>query len=418
MADRIKKTLQNGWQVLVYNKKKGGITDMKDFVFSNKTKIYFGKEQLAHLSEEVVRFGKKVLLVYGGGSIKKIGLYDKVMGLLKEAGAKVYELPGVEPNPRHTTVNKGAAICKAEGIDVLLAVGGGSTIDCTKAIAAAAKYEGDDCWDLVTRKASVSTSLPIICILTLAATGSEMDGGCVISNMETNEKYGYFGPDNHPDVSFLDPTNTYTVSAYQTASGSADIMSHIFDVAYFSNQDEMDMLLRIQEEVLKTVVKYAPIAIEKPDDYEARANLMWASSWALNDFLYDGLAQATTCHAIEHELSAFYDITHGHGLAIVTPRWLTYILGEETAPRIKRFGVNVLGVDEALSDMDGAKAAIGKLETFFFETLGLKSRLSDLGIDDKNFAVMAKKACGASGKLAGFTTLTPEDVEQIFRMCL
>jgi alcohol dehydrogenase YqhD (iron-dependent ADH family) len=390
---------------------------MQDFIFQNKTKVYFGKDQLEHLGKEISRFGKKVLMVYGGGSIKKIGLYDKVMKELEKEGMIVFELGGVEPNPHHTTVNKGAQICKKESIDVLLAVGGGSTIDATKGIAAAAKYEGDDVWDLVTHKASVSETLPIVTVLTLAATGSEMDGGCVISNVETNEKLGYLGPDNHPDVSFLDPSNTFTVSAYQTASGSADIMSHVFDVAYFSKQDEMDMLIRMQEEVLKTVVKYAPVAVKTPDDYEARANLMWASSWALNDFLYDGLSQATVCHAMEHELSAFYDITHGHGLAILTPRWLTYILDEETAPRIKRFGVNVLGVDATLSLMDGAKEAIRALEEFFFNTLGLKPTLTDLGIDDRNFAAMAKKAC-RNDVLHGFTDLTPEDVEKIFRMCL
>ena len=385
---------------------------MRDFVFENKTKVYFGKEQLCHLHEEVARFGKRVLLVYGGGSIKRIGLYDKVMVELQKAGANVFELAGVEPNPRHTTENKGAAICKQEGIDVLLAVGGGSTIDATKAIAAGAKYEGDDVWDLITQKASVSETLPIITVLTLSATGSEMDGGCVISNVETNEKLGYFAPDNNPDVSFLDPTNTFSVSAYQTACGSVDIMSHIFDVAYFSKRQSMDMLLRIQEEVLKTVVKYAPAAVAKPDDYEARANLMWASSWALNNFLYEGFFQATVCHSMEHELSAFYDITHGHGLAILTPRWLTYVLDEETAPIIQRFGVNVMGLDGSLPVMEGAKAAIQALENFFFEALGLKSRLSDLGIDEKN------KACGAEGILHGFTDLTPADVEKIFRMCL
>lgn len=391
---------------------------MKDFVFSNKTKVYFGKNQLHHLGEEVNRFGKKVLLVYGGGSIKRIGLYDKIIGELNKVGADVYELSGVEPNPRHTTVNKGAAICKKENIDVLLAVGGGSTIDCTKGIAAAAKFDGDDCWDLVTHKASVNETLPIITILTLSATGSEMDGGCVISNVETNEKFGYFAPDNNPDVSFLDPTNTFSVSAYQTACGSADIMSHIFDVAYFSKQEEMDMLLRIQEEVLSTVVKYAPAALKKPDDYEARANLMWASSWALNGFLYDGVSQNTVCHMMEHELSAFYDITHGHGLAILTPKWLSYILDEETAPRIKRFGVNILGVDPSLNVMDGAKEAIAQLEKFFFETLGLKSKLSDLGIGEENFTLMAKKACGENGKIEAFTTLYPDDVEKIFKMSL
>lgn len=390
---------------------------MKDFVFHNKTKVYFGKNQLGHLHEEIAIFGKKVLLVYGGGSIKKIGLYGKVLTELEKAGMTVFELPGVEPNPRHTTVNKGASICKKEGIDVLLAVGGGSTIDAAKGIAAAAKYDGNDVWDLVTHKAEVKETLPIVTVLTLAATGSEMDGGCVISNMDTNEKYGYFGPDNNPDVSFLDPTNTFTVSAYQTACGSTDIMSHVFDVGYFTRQDTMDMLIRMQEEVLKTVIKFAPTAIENPDDYDARANLMWASTWALNNFLYDGLSQAAVCHAMEHELSAYYDITHGHGLAILTPRWLSYVLDEETAPRIKRFGENVFGIDASLSPMDGAKSAIRALEKFLFETLGLKSKLSDFGIDDKNFAAMAKNACG-NGVLHGFTDLTPDDVDKIYKMCL
>ncbi len=392
---------------------------MNDFVFQNPTKVYFGKNHLGHLGEELSRFGKKVLLAYGGGSIKKNGLYGKVMAELGKAGLTVFELPGIEPNPRHTTVNKGAAICKKEGVDVVLAVGGGSTIDACKAIAATAKYRGDDSWDLVSGKASVAESLPLVTILTLAATGSEMDGGCVISNVGTNEKNGYFPPDANPRISFLDPQNTFSVGPYQTACGSADIMSHIFDVAYFTRKDQMDMLLRVQEEVLKTVVKYAPAAVKDGTDYEARANLMWASSWALNGFLYEGFIQDTVCHAMEHELSAFYDITHGHGLAILTPRWLAYVLGEDTAPRIKRFGEKVLGVDPSLPPMEGAKAAIAALEQFYFGTLGLQSRLSDLGIDDGKFAVMAEKACSfTGGKLDSFTVIRPKDVEAIYRMCL
>ena len=391
---------------------------MNSFIFANPTKVYFGKDQLVHLGEEVSRFGKKVLLAYGGGSIKRIGLYDKVTAELAKAGMTVFELAGVEPNPHHTTVNNGAEICKREGIDVVLAVGGGSTIDACKAIAATARYEGTDSWDLVTGKASVKKTLPIVTVLTLAATGSEMDGGCVISNVEKNEKLGYFPPNAYPRVSFLDPTNTFTVSPYQTASGSADIMSHIFDMAYFGNSDEMDMLRRIQEEVLSTVVKFAPVAVKDGSNYEARANLMWAASWALNGFLYDGIVQDVVCHQMEHELSAFYDITHGHGLAILTPRWLAYVLNEDTAPLVKRFGERVMGVDPTLGLMDGAKASIAALEKFLFETLGLKSRLSDLGIDDRNFAAMAKKACGAKGKIESFTTLTPADIEAIFRMCL
>lgn len=389
---------------------------MNNFVFQNTTKIYFGKGQLVHLADELKQYGTRVLLTYGGGSIKRIGLYDSIVSSLNESGFTVFELPGVEPNPRHTTVNKGADICKKENIDVLLAVGGGSTIDCTKAIAAAAYYEGD-AWDLVKQKVPVTKALPILTVLTLSATGSEMDCGGVISNMETNEKIGLVHPLLQPNVSFLDPEYTYSVSRFQTACGSVDIISHIFDCNYFTAGDKMDMMSRIQEEVIRTVIKYAPIALEQPENYEARANLMWASSWALNRFLDNGIIQAPTCHMIEHELSAFYDITHGLGLAIITPRWMEYILDETTAPQIKKFGVNIFGVEDNLSDMDGAKETIHRLSDFLFKKLGLQSRLSEVGIDDRNFSIMAEKAC-AGGTLKGYKTLTPKDVEAIFRMCL
>lgn len=389
---------------------------MYNFIFQNTTKIYFGENQLGHLGEELKLYGTRVLLTYGGGSIKKIGLYDTIMDELKKAGLTVFELAGIDPNPRHTTVNKGADICKKEKIDVLLAVGGGSTIDCTKAIAAAAFYEGDS-WDLVTRKAPVTQALPILTVLTLAATGSEMDAGGVISNLETNEKNALVHPLLLPKVSFLNPDATYSVNAFQTACGSVDILSHVFDVYYFTAAEKMDMVDRMMEEVIKTVVKYAPIAIKEPQNYEARANLMWASSWALNGFLQTGGFQDTVCHAMEHELSAFYDITHGLGLAILTPRWMEYILDESTAPQFKKFGVHVFGVDASASDLDGAKQAIAALNDFLFKTLGLQSTLTEIGIDDTNFKVMAKKACGED-VLKGFKTLTPEDVENIFKMCL
>ncbi|MBR0248866.1 MAG: iron-containing alcohol dehydrogenase [Synergistaceae bacterium] len=391
---------------------------MNDFVFQNTTKIYFGRNQLQNLGTEIKQFGSKVLLAYGGGSIKKNGLYDKVMAELKKASMTVFELSGVEPNPHHTTVNKGAEMCRKENINVVLAVGGGSTIDCAKAVAATAYSKSGNSWDLVIGKEPVTNALPIMTVLTIAATGSEMDAGAVISNVDTQEKLGLIHHLLQPKVSFLDPTNTFTVTAYQTASGSADIMSHIFDTLYFASDERLDMSYRMMDELLKTVVKYAPIAIARPDDYEARANLMWASSWGLNGFLSCGVMQAPTCHRIEHELSAVYDITHGHGLAIVTPRWLEYILTPETAPQIKRLGVKVFDVDASLSDIDGASEAIKRLSDFFFKTLGLKSRLSDLGIDDSKFALMARKACGKNGVIKGFATLKPDDVEKILRVCL
>ncbi len=390
---------------------------MNNFIFQNTTKIYFGNDQLAHLAEEIKQYGSRVLLTYGGGSIKRIGLYDKVMTVLKEADITVFELSGVEPNPRHTTVNRGADICKEQHIDVLLAVGGGSTIDCTKAIAAAAYYDGDS-WDLVKQKAPVTKALPILTVLTLAATGSEMDCGGVISNMDTNEKLGLVHPLLQPKVSFLDPTNTFSVNAFQTACGSADIISHVLDVNYFTAGEKMDMASCMQEEVMRTVIKYAPVAIKEPENYEARANLMWASTWALNGFLDNGIFQAPTCHMMEHELSAFYDITHGLGLAILTPRWMEYILDDTTAPQFKKFGMSLFGVDSALSNMEGAKEAIKRLSNFFYKDLGLQSHLSEIGIaDDSQFATMAEKAC-IGGAINGYRSLKPEDVVSIFNMCL
>jgi len=389
---------------------------MNPFMFQNTTKIYFGKDQLENLSIELKNYGSKVLLTYGGGSIKKIGLYDKVVNQLQSHGIEFIEFGGIEPNPRHSTVNKAAAICKNENIDVILAVGGGSTIDASKAIAAATFYHGD-CWDLVTHKAPVTKALPLLTVLTISATGSEMDSGGVISNIETHEKYGLLHPLLLPKVSFLDPTLTYSVSEYQTASGAADILAHIFDLYYFTLHPQLSMIHDVIESIIKTVVKYGPIAIKDPENYEARANLMWASTWALNGFLGTGIIQAPTCHMIEHELSAHYDITHGHGLAIITPHWLSYVLNDKTAPIIKDFGVNIFGIDSSSETMEGAKHAIDRLSKFYSEDLGLSSTLSSLNIDYTNFETMAKNAC-RNNLIKGFVELSKNDVVKILQMSL
>lgn len=388
---------------------------MNSFVYNIPTKVYFGENQLGKLGKEVSKFGKRVLVTYGGGSIKQIGLYDKVMEELKAAGLEVFELGGIEPNPRVTSVNAGADICKKEGIDVLLAVGGGSTIDATKFIGAAAFYEGD-AWDLVIRKAPITNCLPIVTILTLSGTGSEMDAGGVISNTETQDKFGMGHPGMQPKVSFLDPTVTYSVSPYQTACGSVDMLSHIFEV-YFNMNKDLFMLDAMMEGLIKTVIKFAPIAYREPENYEARANLMWASSWAINGFIDGGKRQAWSCHPMEHELSAIYDISHGLGLAILIPRWMTYTLDETTAPKFYQFGVNVFGIDPSLEPMVVAKKSIEMLSDFFFKELELKSRLSEIGIDKTHFEHMAKKACN-NGVLNGFKPLNQEDIVKIFEMCL
>lgn len=388
---------------------------MKSFVYHVPTKVYFGEGQLCHLGEELKQCGKKVLLSYGGGSIKKSGLYDLLLEEMKKANLEVFELAGIEPNPRIESVREGARLCKQHDIDVVLAVGGGSTIDAAKFIAAGACTD-DDPWDFFVAGAPIDKALPLITVLTLSATGSEMDSCGVISNMETNDKLARYSDHVFPKVSFLDPTLTYTVNEYQTACGSADILSHIFEV-YFNMNKDLYMLDTVMEGLMRTVIKYAPIALREPENYEARANLMWASSWAINGFINGGKQQAWSCHPMEHVLSAYYDITHGLGLAILTPRWMKYCLDETRVSKFYQFGVNVFGIDASLEPMEVAERAIEELSTFFFRTLGLKSRLSEVGIDDTHFEQMSQKACKGE-VLAGFKPLGKEDIKKIFERCL
>lgn len=389
---------------------------MNNFIYNIPTKVYFGENQLENLGKELRKFGRRVLLTYGGGSIKRIGLYDRVIEELRKAEMEVFELSGIEPNPRIESVRKGVEICKNEGVDVLLAVGGGSTIDATKFMAAGACVD-HDAWEFFGANAKpIERALPIVTILTLSATGSEMDTGGVISNLETGDKLGRLAPALLPKVSFLDPTLTYSVGKFQTAAGSADIMSHILEV-YFNTQKDLFMLDCFMEGMLKTVVKYAPIAINEPENYEARANLMWTSSWAINGFINGGKRKAWSCHPMEHELSAVYDITHGLGLAILTPRWMEYCLDETNVDKYVQYGVNVFGIDSTMDKMAIAKESIRLTSEFLFDKLGLQRTFTEVGIKPEDFELMAKKAC-RYGDIKGFKTLTVDDVINIFKMCL
>jgi alcohol dehydrogenase YqhD (iron-dependent ADH family) len=389
---------------------------MNSFIYNIPTKVYFGENQLGNLGSEILKFGKRVLLTYGGGSIKRIGLYDRVIEELRSAGAEVFELSGIEPNPRIESVREGVRICKEQNIDVLLAVGGGSTIDATKFMAAGACVE-HDAWEFFGANAKpIERALPIVTILTLSAPGSEMDTAGVISNLATGDKLGRLAQPLLPKVSFLDPTLTYSVSKYQTACGAADIMSHIIEV-YFNTQEDLFMLDCFMEGMLKTVVKFAPVAIVEPENYEARANLMWTSSWAINGFINGGKRKAWSCHPMEHELSAVYDITHGLGLAILTPRWMKYCLDETNVDKYVQYGVNVFGIDANMDKMAIARESIRRTEEFLFEKLGLQRTFTEVGIKREDFRHMAEKAC-RYGDIKGFKTLTIEDVERIFEMCL
>lgn len=392
---------------------------MSSFIYDIPVKVYFGKNQLNNLNSELKKFGKNVLITYGKNSIKKIGLYDEIVKELNKDNFNIFELSDIEPNPRIETVRKGVEICKNNNIDVVLAVGGGSTIDASKFICAGAKSELDP-WDFIDleKRAKIEDALPLVTILTLSATGSEMDNGGVITNLSTNEKIGRGDRNMLPKVSFLDPTNTYTVSAYQTACGSVDILSHIFEV-YFNTENDLYMLDTIMEGLMKTVIKYAPVAIADPENYEARANLMWASSWAINGFIDGGKkSTAWSCHPMEHELSAFYDITHGLGLAILTPRWLEYCLDEERLYKYVQFGINVFDIDKNLPDMEIAEKSIERVYDLFFNKLGLQKTLTEINIDDRHFDIMAKKSLKGNSSIKGFKELTEEDVRKIYEMCL
>ena len=388
---------------------------MLNYVHEIPTKLYFGKGQISHLDEILRSLGKKVLLTYGGGSIKKMGLYDTVIDILKKGGFEVTELSGIEPNPRIESVEEGVRLCKDNNIDVILAVGGGSTIDCSKAIAAGVFYDGD-LWDMVASYHGTLKALPLVDILTLSATGSEYDGGGVITNLKTHEKIG--NSYTYPYASICDPTYTFSVSKYQTASGTADIMSHIFE-GYFSRTEDSDLSDHIAEGVLKTAIKYLPVALKEPDNYTARANLMAISSVACSGIpQYGKQDTGWPCHAMEHELSAFYDITHGIGLAILTPRWMRFILEKDPSCtwRFVRFAKNVWGLD---GDDEKALAIAGieKLEEFFAQS-GIPKNLTELKITDEHFEEMAAHANYGNYLKDAFVALTNEDIVEIYKACL
>ncbi len=385
---------------------------MYNFRFYVPTKIYFGKGQISHLSE-LKEYGTKVLLVYGGGSIKRNGIYDSAMKIMGDAGLTVYELAGVEPNPRIGTVRRGVSMCRDEKIDMVLAIGGGSTIDCAKVVAAGAKYEGD-AWDIVLDGSKAVSALPIFSVLTLSATGSEMDQFAVISDMSKNEKWGTGADCMKPTMSILDPTYTFSVSKKQTAAGTADMMSHTFE-NYFTKEKGVDVQARFAEGLLKTMIKYGPVALQHPDDYDARANLMWAASHAINGLIANGSQPAWCVHPMEHELSAFYDITHGQGLAILTPVWMEYVLEKDPATA-ENFAVYARNVWDITDDDDesAAKKAIECTRKFFFETMGLPENLRAVGItSDEHFEVMAEKA--AKGSVGCFVPLTKDDIIRIYK---
>lgn len=387
---------------------------MNNFTYQNPTKLIFGKGQLEALKTEVPQYGKKVLVVYGGGSIKKNGVYDSVMNTLNEIGAEVFELSGVEPNPRLTTVHKGVDICKENDIDFILAVGGGSVIDCTKAISAGAKYDGD-VWDFVTKKAAPEAALPFGTVLTLAATGSEMNAGSVITNWDTQEKYGWGHPLVFPTFSILDPENTYTVPKNHTVYGMVDMMSHVLE-QYLHPESNTELQENMQFSVLETVINTAPKLIEDMQNYDHRATIMLSGTVALNQSLQMGVRGDWASHNIEHAVSAVYDIPHAGGLAILFPNLMKHNLDVDV-DKFKRLAVKVFGVsEEGKSDRDIALEGIDKLSAFW-SSLGAPNRLADYDIDDSQLDLIADRAM-ANGPFGNFKSLERDDVMAILKASL
>lgn len=385
---------------------------MNDFVFQCPTKIIFGKGTESAIGKEAAQYGKKVLLHYGGGSIKKSGLFDRVVACLKAEGIEVIELGGVKPNPRLSMVYEGIKICRENNVELILAVGGGSAIDSAKAIALGVPYNGD-VWDFFIGKASPKANIPVGVILTLPATGSEASKSCVITNEEGWYKKGINTDYNRPVFAIMNPELTFTLLPYQTSSGAVDIMSHVLE-RYFTRQHDVDFTDRLCEATIRTIVKNAPIVLKEPENYDARAEIMWAGTWAHNGLLGTGRVEDWASHKMEHELSGIYDVTHGAGLAVVTPAWMKYVYKEDIE-RFAQFAVRIFDVEADFSNPERtALEGIHRLESFFKE-LGMPTTLKELNVPEDRLEEMAEKAT-EFGPLGGFKKLYKDDLVNIYNL--
>jgi butanol dehydrogenase len=390
---------------------------MENFEYHVPTKIFFGSNQLGNLGEEVSRYSNNILLVYGTGSIRQNGIYERVMEELLSYDIKVTELGGIQANPDIESVRAGKALCRKEAINFVLAVGGGSVIDCAKAIAAAACYDNDP-WDFFLRKLRISKALPVGSVLTLSATGSEMNRNAVISNRETGAKLPVNEDVLKPVFSILDPEFSYSVSRYQTAAGTADIMSHCIE-QYFSAEANTYIQDRLTESLMKTCIHYGPLAMQEPENYDARANLMWASTLALNGMLSAGKQGDWATHQIEHKISALYDLAHGVGLAIITPHWMEYVLSENSIEKFLAYASNVWGLVVQDDPFATAREGINKTREFFFDKLEIADSLrkENIEADDQLLEKMAEDIV-RFGPLGKIKILDKDDVYCILKKCI
>jgi hypothetical protein len=388
---------------------------MINFSYENPTKTIFGKNAEKQLGEEVKKYGKKILLHYGGGSIKKIGLYDKIIDSLKEAGIEIIELGGVVPNPRLSLVKEGISLCKEEKIDFILAAGGGSVIDSAKAIAVGVPYEGD-VWDFYSTSKSPVEALPIGVVLTIPAAGSETSGSSVITNEEGGFKRSAGGGCMRPKFAIMNPEVTYPLPPYQTACGVSDMLAHLME-RYFTQVQNVDLTDRLIEAAMQSILHYGPIVLQSPLDYDARAEIMWAGSMAHSGLLGVGRIGDWASHDIEHELSGVYDIAHGAGLAIVFPAWMKYVY-EDNLDRFVQFSTRVMKVDFSMGQREQIiQEGINRLE-HFYKRIGLPTTLKEAGIGKDHLQEMAKKAVLGIEALGQFKKLNAEDILKIYEIAL
>jgi len=387
---------------------------MNNFVFKNATEIIFGKDTENLIGDKIKKYTDKVLFCYGGGSIKKSGLYDKVVNCLKKNNIEFKELSGVKPNPRLKLVEEGIKLCHENNINFILAVGGGSVVDTAKAISIGVPYSGD-VWDFYIGKDKVKKAIPVGVIITLPATGSEASNSSVITNEDGMLKKGLNCELTRPSFSIMNPELTYTLPAYQTACGAADIISHVME-RYFTNVKHVDLTDRLCEATLRTVINNVKIVLKDPENYDARAEIMWAGTIAHNDLLSTGRIGDWGSHKIEHELSAMYDIAHGAGLSIIFPAWMKYVYKHDIN-RFVQFAVRVWDVNLAFSSYEAiAIEGIERLTKFLVD-INLPVKLKDANIEYDKFNEMADK-CTSNGTatVGQFIKLNKDDVINIYNL--
>lgn len=391
---------------------------MRDFVFHTPTEVVFGKHSEEKIASRIVKYGgTKVLLHYGGQSAERSGLLGKIRAQLTEAGIAFSELGGVVPNPRLSLVRRGIALCREQGIDFILAIGGGSVIDSAKAIAFGTPYE-KDVWELFEGKGKVSECLPIGCVLTIPAAGSEMSDGCVITNEEGWLKRGYSTQLSRCRFAIMNPERTYTLPPYQTACGITDIMMHTME-RYFSHEDDMNVTDAIAEAILRTVIDAAPVVMNDPTNYRYRAQIMWAGSLAHNDLTGCGTLGDWATHHLEHELSALFDVAHGAGLAAMWGSWARYVM-EENISRFARFAVNVMGVENDFTDPKAtALKGIERMEAFY-RSIGMPTSIPELigrQATEEEILLLADKCCRQDTHTEGnFKVLYRKEMEDVYRL--